>query len=270
MCSSCVEPESTTSQLLSWSPDSRFVAVAASPSGETSTGITAVDVTSGKTSRLTTPPAGGARDQLPSLSPDGGTLAFVRRSGSLTGELWLQTLSGTFVPIGEPTRMGSAEVFYQGVAWSRDGHTLDRARQATQGTSGCGGSRCTIPRPSQRLSPTSDEWRQPAVSMQQSRLAFTRTTWDENLWRLTLEGAARPAGPAVSLQGLDTRGNERAVLAGRVSDCLREPALGHGGAVGGRCRRTERPAADLFRRPSWRNASVVAGRPVDCVRLANR
>jgi len=53
----------------------------------------------------------------------------------------------------------------------------------------------------QRLSPTSDEWRQPAVSMQQSRLAFTRTTWDENLWRLALEGAGRPAGPAVSLIG---------------------------------------------------------------------
>ena len=189
-----------TSQLLSWSPDSRFVAVGAAPSGETSTAITAVDVTSGKTSRLTTPPAGGARDELPSLSPDGGTLAFVRRSGSLTGELWLQPLSGTFVPIGEPTRMGSAEVFYQGVAWSRDGHNLI-VSSGNSGNVGLWRIPVQNPKAMQRLSPTSDEWRQPAVSMQQSRLAFTRTTWDENLWRLTLQGAGRPAGPAVSLRG---------------------------------------------------------------------
>jgi serine/threonine protein kinase len=187
-------------QLLSWSPDSRFVAVSASPSDETSNAITAVDVTSGKTSPLTTPPAGAALDQLPSLSPDGGTLAFVRRSGGQTGELWLQPLSGTFVPIGEPTRIGSAAVFYHGVAWSKDGHDLI---VSSGNTGNVGLWRIPVQNPGamQRLSPTSDEWRQPAVSMQQSRLAFTRTTWDENLWRLTLEGAGRPAGPAVSLMG---------------------------------------------------------------------
>ena len=187
-------------QLLSWSPDSRFVVVAASLSGETSYAITAVDVTSGRISRLTTPPAGAARDHLPSLSPDGGTLAFVRRSGGQTGDLWLQPLSGTFVPIGEPTRIGSAALFYHGVAWSRDGHDLI---VSSGNTGNVGLWRIPVQNPGamQRLSPTSDEWRQPAVSMQQNRLAFTRTTWDENLWRLTLEGAGRPTGPAVSLKG---------------------------------------------------------------------
>jgi Tol biopolymer transport system component len=96
--------------------------------------------------------------------------------------------------------MGSAEVFYQGVAWSRDGHALIVSSGST-GNVGLWKIPVHDPRASQRLSPTSDEWRQPAVSMQQSRLAFTRTTWDENLWRLTLESAARPAGPAVSLRG---------------------------------------------------------------------
>jgi Tol biopolymer transport system component len=187
-------------QLLSWSPDSRFVVVAASPADETSNAITAVDVTSGKTSRLTTPPAGAALDQLPSLSPDGGTLAFVRRSGGQTGELWLQPLSGALVPIGEPTRVGSAALFYHGVAWSRDGHDLI---VSSGNTGNIGLWRIPVQNPGamQRLSPTSDEWRQPAVSMQQNRLAFTRTTWDENLWRLPLESAGRPAGPAVSLMG---------------------------------------------------------------------
>ena len=157
---------SVIGQLLSWSPDSRFLAVAAAPSDEKSNAITAVDVTSGKTSRLTNPPAGAALDQLPSLSPDGGTLAFVRRSGGQTGELWLQPLSGTFVPIGEPTRIGSAALFYHGMAWSRDGHYLI---VSSGSTGNVGLWRVPVQRPGamQRLSPTSDEWRHPAVSMQQ-------------------------------------------------------------------------------------------------------
>ena len=191
---------SVIGQLLSWSPDSRFLAVAASPSDEKSTAITAVDVTSGKTSGLTTPPAGTTLDQLPSVSPDGRTLAFVRRSAGQTGQLWLQPLSGTFAPIGEPTRVGAEALFYHGVAWSRDGRDLI---VSSGNTGNVGLWRIPVQNPGdmQRLSPASDEWRQPAVSMQQIRLAFTRTTWDENLWRLALEGPGRPAGPAVSLMG---------------------------------------------------------------------
>jgi len=109
-------------------------------------------------------------------------------------------VSGTFVAIGEPTRIGSAAVFYHGLVWSRDGHDLI---VSSGNTGNVGLWRIPVQNPGaiQRLSPTSDEWRQPAVSMQQNRLAFTRTTWDENLWRLTLEAAGRPAGPAVSLMG---------------------------------------------------------------------
>jgi serine/threonine protein kinase len=188
-------------QLLSWSPDSRFlVVVAASSSDEISNALTAVDVASGKTHRLTTSPPGATRDVLPSVSPDGATLAFVRRSAGSTGELWLQPLSATFLPIGEPARVGAEALFYHGVAWSRDGRDLI---VSSGNTGNVGLWRVPVQSPGnlRRLSPTSDEWRQPAVSMQHDRLAFTRTTWDENLWRLALEGPGRPAGAPVSLMG---------------------------------------------------------------------
>jgi Tol biopolymer transport system component len=191
---------SVIGQLLSWSPDSRFLAVAAAPSDKTSIAITAVDVTSGKTSGLTTPPAGQTLDLLPSVSPDGRTLAFVRRSSGQTGQLWLQPLSGTFAPIGEPTRAGAEALFYHGVAWSRDGRDLIVSSGNT-GNVGLWRIPVQSPGDMRRLSPASDEWRQPAVSMQHDRLAFTRTTWDENLWRLALEGPGRPAGAPISLMG---------------------------------------------------------------------
>jgi Tol biopolymer transport system component len=190
---------SVVGPLLSWSPDSRFLAVAAAPS-QASIGITAVDVTSGKTSGLTTPPAGTTLDLLPSVSLDGRTLAFVRRSSGQTGQLWLQPLSGTFAPIGEPTRVGAEALFYHGVAWSRDGRDLIVSSGNT-GNVGLWRIPVQSPGDMRRLSPASDEWRQPAVSMQHDRLAFTRTTWDENLWRLALEGPGRPAGAPVSLMG---------------------------------------------------------------------
>ena len=194
----------------------------------------------------------------------------MRRSGGLTGELWLQPLSGTFVPIGEPTRIGVRRaLFYHGVAWSRDGRDLI---VSSGNTGNVGLWRIPVQDPGnmQRLSPTSDEWRQPAVSMQHDRLAFTRTTWDENLWRLALEGPGRPAGPAVSLMG-STRLEMNAQFSPDGSRIVFE-SLRSGTQELWVADPDERNALQLtdFRRPSWRNAGVVAGRPVDRVRLANR
>ena len=236
MCSRCVETGiQVFGQLLSWSPDSRFVVVAASPSDETSNAITAVDVTSGKTSRLTTPPAGAALDQLPSLSPDGGTLAFVRRSGGQTGELWLQPLSGDVCAHRRThTRwVRSALLPRRGVEQGRT--RSDRVVRQH-------GERRVVE------DPGAEPRGHAATVAHQRRMAAACSfhaaepvgVHADDLGREPLAAGARGCGaPSRSCRqpdGLDTPGNECAVLAGRVSDCLREPALGHPGAVGGRCR----------------------------------
>jgi len=77
-------------QMLSWSPDSRFLVVGASPSVETPGALTAVDVTTRETRRLTTPPTAASGDSQPAVSPDGRMLAFVRDSASQRGELHVQ------------------------------------------------------------------------------------------------------------------------------------------------------------------------------------
>ncbi len=187
-------------QVLSWSADSRILVVGASPSIETPVVLTAVDVATGETRRITTPRPGTEGDALPSVSPDGRTLAFVRRSGVLTGELHVQTLSAGFAPIGEPRRLLADGRFYHGVAWSADGRDVI-VSLGNQGDVGLWRIPLRSPEQLERLSPSGDECRQPTVAVQRDRLAFTRARWDDNLWSLALSAPGRPAGSPVRLTG---------------------------------------------------------------------
>ena len=106
--------------------------------------------------------------------------------------------------------------------------------------------------------------------MQHDRLAFTRTTWDENIWRLALEGPGRAAGAPVSLMG-STRLEMNAQFSPDGSRIVFE-SLRSGTQELWVADRDERNALQLtsFERPARRNAGVVAERTVDRVRLANR
>jgi len=187
-------------QVLSWSADSRILVVGASPSVETPVVLTAVDVATGETRRITTPRPGTEGDALPSVSPDGRTLAFVRRSGALTGELHVQALSAGFAPIGEPRRLLADGRFYHGVAWSADGRDVI-VSSGNQGDVGLWRIPLQSPEQLERLSPSGDEWRQPAVAMRQDRLAFTSARWDDNIWSLALWAEGRAASSPTSLIG---------------------------------------------------------------------
>jgi eukaryotic-like serine/threonine-protein kinase len=183
-------------QILAWSADSHRLVVGVSPSPDGSEVLTSVDVATGETKGITRPPPGTLGDSLPSVSPDGRMLAFVRRSG-LEGELYVQPLSAGFAPIGEPRRLGGRQ-FYFGVAWSTDGRDLF---VSSGNTGDVGLWRIPLRRPEQpeRLSPPGDDCRQPAVSRQQGRLAFNRANWDENIWRVELPAPGHSAGTPVSL-----------------------------------------------------------------------
>jgi Tol biopolymer transport system component len=160
----------------------------------------AVDVATGETRPVTTPPPFPNSDALPSVSPDGRMLAFVRRSGGLTGELYVQALSAGFAPVGEPRRLRTDGRIYHGVAWTADGRDVI-VSSGNQGDVGLWRIPLRSPEQLERLSPSGDEWRQPAVAMQQDRLAFTRARWDDNIWSLALSAPGRPAGSPVKLIG---------------------------------------------------------------------
>ena len=188
-------------QILAWSADSHFLAVATSPSPGEPVVLTAVDVATGATRAITRPSPDYGVDMLPSISPDGRTLAFVRqRRGVRTGELYVQALSAGFEPLEEPRHLAGNGVFYHGVAWSATGRDVI----VSSGNSGDVALwRIPLQHPEQleRLSPYGDECRQPAVAALQGRLAFTRASWDENTYRMTLSGPGQAAGAPVRVIG---------------------------------------------------------------------
>jgi len=188
-------------QILAWSADSRFLVVAASPSAPEPVVLTAVDVATGATRPVTRPSPEFDADLLPSISPDGRMLAFVRKSRGLrTGELHVQALSAGLEAIGEPRHLAGKGVFYHGVAWSATGRDVI---VSSGNVSDVALWRIALQHPEQpeRLSPFGGECRQPAVAALQGRLAFTRASWDENTWRLTMSGPGRPAGAPVGVIG---------------------------------------------------------------------
>ena len=256
-------------QVLSWSADSRILVVGASPSVDTPEVLMAVDVATGETRPVTTPPPFPNSDALPSVSPDGRMLAFVRRSGVLTGELYVQALSAGFAPVGEPRRLRTDGQFYHGVAWSADGRDVI-VSSGNQGDVGLWRIPLRSPEQLERLSPSGDEWRQPAVAMQQDRLAFARARWDDNIWSLALSAPGRPAGSSRQADWVDTVGAERAVLAGWDPGRVRGPGVGNAGGLGGRPGWTECPATDVVQWRPGRNRGVVARRKVDRLRSAER
>ena len=185
-------------QVLSWSADSRTVVVGASPTHEAFDVLTAVTVATGATRSLTTPPPGSRGDSMPAVSPDGKTLAFVRRSGVLTGELHVQAVSAQLEPIGVPRRLGSDGRIYNGVTWTADGRHLIVATGNIFDMGLWRISLRTEERP-ERVSPSTGHWRHPTAALQQGRLAFTSASSDENIWRVALSGPGRVSGAPVGL-----------------------------------------------------------------------
>src|SRR5262249_6259375 len=72
-------------QSLAWSADSRFLIAGTTSSYSEPFALTAVNVATLKTARITAPPTGSTGDAEPSVSPDGKMIAFVRRSGVASG-----------------------------------------------------------------------------------------------------------------------------------------------------------------------------------------
>jgi eukaryotic-like serine/threonine-protein kinase len=188
-------------QILAWSADSRFLVVSTSAAVGEPVVLTAVEVATGATRLVTRASSDFDADLLPAISPDGRTLAFVRqRRGVRTGELYVQELSVGFEPVGEPRHLAVKGVIYHGVAWTAAGRDVIVAF----GNSGDVGLwRIPVQHPErlERLSPFGEECRHPSVAALQGRLAFTRASWDENTWRVTLSGPGRVAGGPVRVVG---------------------------------------------------------------------
>ena len=77
-----------------------------------------------KSDGLTTAPRGFVGDYMPAFSPDGRSLAFVRISGWVAGEIHLLPLSGDYSAAAEPKRLTSDGRLATSPVWTHDARDI--------------------------------------------------------------------------------------------------------------------------------------------------
>jgi len=167
---------------ISWSPDSRWLAVTAgAKKGPTS--LRLVSVETGDSRVLTTPPAPSGGDFEPAFSPDGRSLAFVREHGMNVEALWVLPLNRSYQPQGEPKKILSDGKHNHDPVWTADGRELI----FSSGDSALAGM-YRMPAdgslPPRRIDALGDGVTEPALSGSSHRLAYTRTFRSASIWRL--------------------------------------------------------------------------------------
>lgn len=195
-------PPNVFTRGLSWSPDG---AVLAFPEGNNEDGIhsrIALLSLADLTVRPLTSPPDQERDEVPSFSPDGLNVAFLRVSVAGAGaELFVAATKG-----GEPKRLTFDNAGVGGsIAWTHDGREIVFASPR-------GGlvnlwrifSSGGTPQPVAGVGARA--WN-PSIPLRGDRLAYQHTLESDNIWRVDLEDARRAHQPVrvISSRGMNWR-----------------------------------------------------------------
>lgn len=188
-------PNGFPRRLLAWSPDGQWLATSISVSPDQPASLFLISLATGERRRLTYPPARAwTGDIEPAFSPDGRTLAFRRVFGLGGGDLYLLPLTTELAPEGEPRRLTSGNQLALSPTWTPDGREIifGSGQELSGGFSlwrmPVTGS--AVPR---RLEFAGDRNDFPAIS-RQGRLAYTRLSWDQNIWSVELSAPGGNAG----------------------------------------------------------------------------
>ena len=171
-----------------WFPDSKWLAIAEQE------GISVLSLETGEKHLLTvSPPLPGPDhyDDAPAVSPDGRSLVFSRNLTGGISEIFWQALSRNLTPNGGPKQLTFKRQWSTGPAWSADGREIIFSTGANSYLEGMGELwRMPVSVAGQAGQPRSMgiQGTTPAVSHQGTRVAYTRTLRDANIWRLELPG----------------------------------------------------------------------------------
>jgi Tol biopolymer transport system component/DNA-binding winged helix-turn-helix (wHTH) protein len=210
---SCLGVATFTNPKVSWTPDSKWIALSDRPSDEGECSVVLLSVETGEKRRLTFPPA-KAGDSTPAVSPDGRWLAFTRQVPETSADIYLLALSVGLTPVGQPRRLTFEGRVSLSPAWTRDSreiifesgpmHLPQLWRVSVSGRE--------KPRRLRYAEPLAME---PSISRGKPRLAFTKATWDVNIWRMAIP--ASPGRPRVThcVCSFDLPGARAALFCGR-------------------------------------------------------
>ncbi len=183
---------------LAWTPDSKWLVSTGLDGSHPEPSLFLVSVDTGEKRRLTTPPVtDGFRDTCPAVSPDGRTLAFIRVAID-RDDLYLLRLAEGYMPQGEPERIAVGNPFIVGPAWTPDGSEIILA-SGNWPNVGLWRKPVLKSAEPRRLAFASDHAREPTVSRQGNRLAYMVESYDQNIWRVELQGPGRKPGIPVKI-----------------------------------------------------------------------
>ena len=180
----------------SWTPDAKWLAFGELDSHGMSS-IWAMDVDSGERRRLTTFVTRSAGsdiplgDYQPSISPDGGAVAFTRQVGHWVFELFVQQLTRDLRPRGEPARVTDRRYgWVRGIAWTANG------REIVYGAYGSGDyGLWRVPvsggRDPEHLNYASGGATLPAIAGSPPRLVYSWSSGNTNIWRQDIRTGER-------------------------------------------------------------------------------
>ena len=179
-------------RLLSWSPDSRWLAMTmkGSEKPQELPTIFLFSLEAGEKRKITSRPVGNwVGDSCPAFSPDGRKLAFSRWAAWASSEIYVLDLSLDLKPIGEPKRVTFGNWVAITPAWVSDGKSLIFSANL-------GAERylwrLDVPGSSQpqRLAALGDRTIEPAISRRGNRLAYAQFTGHAAIGRIEISPAA--------------------------------------------------------------------------------
>jgi eukaryotic-like serine/threonine-protein kinase len=174
------------SSSIDWSPDGTELAFSDALPGTARLGLHLLDLRTGKTRRLTSPPKEFWGDWDPKFSPDGSTIAFKRVTGFWVDDMYLVAQRG-----GTPRRLTSARRGIWGHAWLPDGKSLIVSCQRTGSIFGIWRFPAVPDAKPERISLGGIDAITPTTSRRANNLAWVSQLWDLNIYRIPSDGSGK-------------------------------------------------------------------------------
>lgn len=107
-----------------WTPDSRAVIIPSCVKGGPGFGLARIDVDSGAVLALTRPEAPDVGDRLPTYSPDGRRILFLRKPIAGDGNIFVQEFDSAGLPAGLPRQITHEPCCVDSPSFTRDGKEI--------------------------------------------------------------------------------------------------------------------------------------------------
>jgi Tol biopolymer transport system component len=162
-----------------WTKDGHHLVIADKNGASKADCLFLLDLNDGSRKLLTSPPLTADGDGSPAVSPDGKTIAFIRRATSYNlGDLFMVSLEG-----GQPRRITFDKADMNGVAWITNGQLIFSSNR--------GGAhrlwKLSIATGQTELFPAAGlNALHPAVDPTRNRLIYTEWKTNTNIWRVDL------------------------------------------------------------------------------------